>query len=104
MYARRFLGCMFVLTILFVAAAFAFYQWGDRFLINQAVPEGHFEPIKAGGAPDYTSNDAWIARPSASSPDNPVEWTPTGVAQVENAKRAAAVFYIHPTTYLLRDR
>ena len=58
MYARRFLGCMFVLTLLFVAGAFAFYQWGGRFLINEAVPEGHFEPVKAGTGPDYTSDDA----------------------------------------------
>jgi len=104
MYARRFLGCIFVLTLLFVAGAFAFYQWGDRFLINEAVPEGHFEPIKAGGGPDYTMNDAWIARGPADSADSPVEWTPTGVAPVDKGRRPVAVFYIHPTTYLLRDR
>jgi hypothetical protein len=95
---------MFVLTLLFVAGAFAFYQWGGRFLVNQAVPEGHFEPVKAGSGPDYTSNDAWIARPGAVSADKPVEWTPDGVAPHGIGKRPVAVFYIHPTTYLLRDR
>src|SRR4051812_28343601 len=104
MCARRFLTIIFVLTLIFVAGAFAIYQWGSRFLINEGIPEGHFEPAKAGIGADYTNNDAWIAHPSTDSPGNPVEWTPTGVPPKEKRARLAAVFYIHPTTYLLRDR
>ena len=104
MCARRFLMVVFVLTLLVVAAGFALYQWGGRFLIDQAIPEGHFEPARAGNGPDYTSNDAWIARPAKNSSNNPVEWTPEGVAPAPQQGRQVAVFYIHPTTYLLRDR
>jgi len=104
MYARRFLGCVLVLTLLVVAGAFAMYQWGGRVLVEQAVPKGHFEPAKAGGGPDYTSNDSWLTRPGVEWPDNPAEWKPIGATRPANSTRRAALFYIHPTTYLERDR
>ena len=94
MYARRFLGCIVVMTLLVVAGAFAIYQWGGRVLIREAVPKGHFQ-APANGAPDYTQPQAWIARPDMS--DDPSRWTPEGLA---SAPGRAAVFYIHPTTYL----
>ena len=43
MCARRFLTFIFVLTLLFVAGAFAIYQWGGRVLIREAIPKGNFE-------------------------------------------------------------
>jgi len=104
MCARRFLTIVLVLTVLVVAGAFAVYQWGGRVLVDQAVPTGHFEPAKAGDGPDYRSNDAWLTRPGVDWPDNPVEWKPAGAPLPDNGTRRAAVFYIHPTTYLERDR
>ena len=104
MCARRFLTIIFVLTLLFVAGAFAIYQWGGRVLIEQAVPKGHFEAAKAGGGPDYSSSgDAWLARPGMDR-ENPADWVPDGSADAVNAKKIATVFYIHPTTYLEADR
>jgi hypothetical protein len=102
MCARRFLTIIFVLTLLFVAGAFAIYQWGGRVLIKEAVPKGHFEAAKAGGGPDYAKDSAWLTRPSLTGPGDPAVWTPAGVAP--SGTRAAAVFYIHPTTYLDTDR
>ena len=99
MCARRFLIFVLVLTLLIVAGAFAIYQWGGRVLVNEAVPKGHFEPAKAGSGPDYASAANWLARPGMS--DDPAEWRPAGVAD-DTGK--AAVFYIHPTTYLYADR
>ena len=61
MCARRFLGCIVVLTLIVVAGAFAIYQWGGRALISQAVPQGHFEAAKADGAPDYVQAANWLA-------------------------------------------
>jgi hypothetical protein len=103
MCARRFLGCIFVLTLLVVAAAFAIYQWGGRALISQAVPTGHFEAAKAGGGPDYAQDSSWLAKPGL--PDDPAQWTPVN-GQLANpvTPTRAEVFYIHPTTYLERDR
>ena len=100
MCARRFLGCIFVLTVLAVALAFVFFQYGGRALLSQAVPKGHFEAAKAGGAPDYALASSWIARPGVSN--DPSLWLPDGVPAATQGK--AAVFYIHPTTYLETDR
>jgi hypothetical protein len=100
MCARRFLFVIFILTLLVVAGAFAIYQWGGRVLVEQAVPKGHFEPVKAGGGPDYTQDASWIARPSM--PDDPARWRPDGAGAEQPGK--AAIFFIHPTTYLSTDR
>jgi hypothetical protein len=100
MCARRFLMIIFVLTLLAVAGAFAIYQWGGRVLISQAIPKGHFNAATAGDGPDYSQASNWIARPG--SADDPSHWRPAGVE--EGSSGGAAVFYIHPTTYLLTDR
>ena len=103
MYARRFLGCIVVVTLLFVAGAFAVYQWGGRVLIDQAVPKGHFEQPIASSGPDYAQASSWIARPGIA--DNPAQWVPVDGRLPDPITRIEAqVFYIHPTTYLERDR
>ena len=94
MYARRFLGCIVVLTLLVVAGAFAIYQWGGRVLLEQAVPKGHFVAA-ANGRSDYSQARYWIARPGLA--DDPSRWSPAGVG---GGSGKAAIFYIHPTTYL----
>jgi len=99
MCARRFLTIIFVLTLIFVAGAFAIYQWGGRILLDQAIPRGHFEPAKAGGGPDYSKDDSWLSRPGLPGAS---DWTPAGVET--SSEKTAAVFYIHPTTYLDTDR
>ena len=104
MCARRFLIAVFVLTLLVVGAAFAIFPWGGKVLLKQATPTGHFEAAEAGSGPDYASNDSWLTRPGVDWPDNPVEWTPANAAPPANGARAAAVFYIHPTTYFEREQ
>jgi hypothetical protein len=110
MCARRFLTIIFVLTLLFVAGAFAIYQWGGRVLIREAVPKGHFEAAEAGGGPDYTQLDSWLCHPTVFGPDksiqdidDPCRWQPPQEVPYD-LKRYSQTFYIHPTTYLERDR
>jgi len=100
MCARRFLFVVFILTLLAVAGAFAIFQFGDRVLIRSTIPKGHFTAPQNGG-PDYAQAENWIARPNLTG--NPSHWRPDGAADIEAPARAA-VFYIHPTTYLERDR
>ena len=100
MCARRFLILVFILILVVVAAAFAIFQFGGNVLIRQATPKGHFEPADAGRAPDYREPDAWLARPDLAH--DPSRWLPNGVDGAQSGD--AAVFYIHPTTYLLTDR
>ena len=100
MCARRFLFVIFILTLLVVAAAFAIFEWGGNVLLRQATPRGHFEAAKAGSGPDYSRFDSWIARPGIA--DDPSLWLPEGIAPA--GIEDAASFYVHPTTYLDRDR
>ena len=100
MCARRFLTVIFVFTLIVVAAAFAFYQWGGDVLLQQATPKGHFEVPQAGAGPDYAQPSSWVARPGMAN--DPALWLPDGVSQSQAG--GAAIFYIHPTTYLANDR
>jgi hypothetical protein len=100
MCARRFLMVIFVLTLIVVAGAFAFFQWGGDVLLKSATPTGHFEAAAAGGGPDYSNPSSWIARPGL--PNDPSLWLPDAMTPAPSG--GAAVFYIHPTTYLERDR
>jgi Protein of unknown function (DUF3089) len=100
MCARRFLMAIFVLTLIVVAGAFAVYQWGGSVLLKEATPRGHFEAAEAGGGPDYTQAASWVARPGMAN--DPALWLPDGMFR--GAPGKAAVFFIHPTTYLSNDR
>src|SRR5690349_14274564 len=101
MCARRFLIAVFILTLLVVAAGFAIYQWGGDILLRQATPKGHFHaPTNEAGAPDYRLAANWLSNPTGQS--HPADWLPDGATS--GSVGEAAVFYIHPTTYLTGDR
>ena len=76
MCARRFLIFVFILILLFVAGAFAIFQFGQQVLIKQATPQGHFSAPASDSGPDYSKTENWVARPDFS--DNPSEWVPGG--------------------------
>ncbi|MEO8175311.1 MAG: DUF3089 domain-containing protein [Sphingomicrobium sp.] len=99
MCARRFLFVVFLLTLLVVAGAVAIFQFGDKVLIRSATPTGHFTAPPVDSGPDYASDVSWLARPAMA--DDPSRWLPDGFAATADAP--AAIFYIHPTTYLERD-
>ena len=101
MCARRFLIAIFVLTLAVVAAGFAMFQWGGQMLVKQATPKGHFEANAAGGGPDYSEAASWISRPGTDGDQS--NWLPEG-SITEKATEPAALFFIHPTTYLERNR
>jgi hypothetical protein len=103
MCARRFLIAIFILTLLVVGGAFAIFQWGGSVLLKNASPTGHFERQAAGAAPDYAQASSWMARPDAAT--DLVQWTPEGARLPDPIARVdTQVFYVHPTTYLQRDR
>jgi hypothetical protein len=100
MCARRFLFVIFILTLLVVAAGFAIFQFGGSVLMRSATPTGHYVAPPPSSGPDYTLAANWLARPGMAA--DPATWTPDGASS--SAPKAASVFYIHPTTYLQRDR
>jgi hypothetical protein len=100
MCARRFLVVLTILTLLVVAGAFAIFQFGGSILRQQFTPQGHFAAPPPRSGPDYSKLDSWIARPGI--PHNAADWLPEGFDR--SPAGTAAVFYIHPTTYLKADR
>ena len=102
MCARRFLILIFLLTMVVLASALALFQFGDRVLTQVATPKGSYQAPPARSGPDYADLSNWIARPGIQ--DDPSAWLPDQATPTEAAARAAQVFYIHPTTYLQRDR
>jgi hypothetical protein len=100
MCARRFLLALTILTLIVVAGAFAIFQFGGNVLLRSATPKGHFEAPAPRSGPDYSSSASWVARPDI--PNNAGGWLPTGFERTAAGK--AAVFFIHPTTYLRNDR
>ena len=101
MCARRFLFAVAFLIVLAVAGAFALFQFGDRALTSLATPKGHYQAPPPNSGPDYTADAAWLAKPSL--PNDPSRWVPDGVVSTR-VESPAATFFIHPTTYLERDR
>lgn len=101
MCVRRFLILIFILTLIFVGGAFALYQWGSEVLVRMATPTGHYQEPPKEAAPDYSRDASWIAKPGLS--DDSSRWVPSDTIQT-NITEPAATFYVHPTTYLERDR
>jgi hypothetical protein len=102
MCARRFLILIFILTLLAVAGGFLIFQFGGEVLKRQMVPQGQFEAPARGSGPDYSATASWIAHPELA--EDPSEWRPDGFPPPILTPKRVAAFYIHPTTFLQRDR
>lgn len=96
--ARKFLYAVIVLIVLATAALFAYRIWGLQILRAAMVPTAAVATLPPPG--DYSRADLWMARPD--KPGNPALWTPRGYAPAANPP--AAVFFIHPTSFLDRTR
>lgn len=103
MWVRRFLTIIFALTLLAVVGAFAIYQFGGEVLKRQMTPQGKFQAPAPQSGPDYVRVENWIALPNTVRP-GPAQWLPSGFPAPQPGSEDAATFYIHPTTYLERDR
>ncbi len=96
--ARKFLYGVVVLVVIALAATVAFRLWGIQMLRQAMVPTAKVIALPPPG--DYTRADLWFARPD--KPGNPALWTPPGFTPA--ADPPAAVFFIHPTSFLDRSR
>ena len=100
MLARRFLWIMAGLIVLVLAGALVYRLYGNELMRWTMVPGNAFQggPAQTRGA--YDKADMWIARPDVAN--NPGLWTPPGVAR--GGKAEAALFFIHPTSYLEKSQ
>lgn len=95
--ARKFLYAIVVLLVLAFAAAIAYRFWGAQLLRQAMVPSAEIVALAPPGS--YASPEMWLARPD--KPGNPALWTPEGFKPAD--KPAAAVFFVHPTSFLDRS-
>ena len=96
--ARRFLYVMAFLVFLTLAGAFAYRLYGSRLLRMALVPGVPFADLKPMPANAWADAKMWAARPDLRG--DPARWLPQGYTPEKRGD--AAIFFIHPTSYLDR--
>lgn len=95
--ARKFLIVIAVLIALILAAGIGWSLFSERLMRTALVPHGAFVAQKPVAATAYADRKMWIARPDI--PNNPALWLPPTFKE-NMPKGNAAVFFIHPTSYI----
>lgn len=98
--ARKFLYVIAFLIALVIAGGMVYRIWGNDLIRWTFVPGKPYE-AKAEVKPNvYDGAGMWLARPDI--PNNPALWTPAGYSP-RTTPGGAAIFFIHPTSYLSKD-
>lgn len=102
--ARKFLYLVVFLIVLVIAALFALSMWSMELSRLAFVPGKAFVEQRTLAANSYADRDMWFSYPGKGASD-PARWQPRGAAPAPAAATApanqpAAVFFIHPTSYL----
>lgn len=99
--ARKFLYIIAIAVVLVLAGAIALSFWSAELTRLALVPQGQFtrqEPL----APSVYQDPAmWIARPGIGDAD-PSRWLPDGFTPEAAPPSTTAIFFIHPTSYMIR--
>ncbi|MGK2912300.1 MAG: DUF3089 domain-containing protein [Sphingobium sp.] len=95
--ARKFLYIIASLIVLVIIMAFAYRVWGQQLINATMVPSQNFAAPSPLPKDAYARAHEWIARPGL--PRDPSQWRPSGVEDAPIASKAA-IFFVHPTTYL----
>lgn len=100
---RKFLYVIAALVVLVIAALLAYRLWGMQMIRAVMVPREPFAALSPLPADAYLDAKMWIARPDIGKGD-PALWTPAGatppIAATPAAGRQAAIFFLHPTSYI----
>ncbi len=96
--ARKFLYGIAIIILLVLAAALAYRLFGTQLIRAAMVPGASFTKPVPAAQNAYADKSMWIARPDIAG--NPALFLPEGVAK--EPTNNAAIFFIHPTSYLNR--
>ena len=99
MLARRFLWVVAIITMIVIAAAFAYRLFGDQLIRAALVPSVPYAAPPASQTPDYALARNWMARPDL--PNDAARWTPAGYSAAP--RPGVAVFYVLPTSVFDRN-
>lgn len=98
--ARKFLYLVAAVIVLTLAAAFAYRLWSDRLMVAAFVPNSQFVAPSPRDPADYAGARLWYVRGSAQALALP---NGAAASPTRPAERQAAVFFIHPTSFLDRS-
>lgn len=93
--ASKFIYVMAVFVVLLITGAFALALWPGKLTEIALVPDKAFQPQAPVTAEAYADPALWISRPGQAG--DPSRWNPAGT---KPEPVAAAVFFVHPTSYL----
>lgn len=93
---RKFLYVVAFLIVLALGATFAYRLWGPQLLRWTSVPSTSFHAENALPGDFFGDPQHWLAHPRLAN--DPARWLPRGFKR--EAPGNAAVFFIHPTSYL----
>ena len=99
MLARRFLIAVAIFTGCVILAGVAWAMFSERLMRAAFVPGAPFIEQRAAVANAYDASVMWYSRPGIT--DGPALWRPKGFKEMPQPGNAA-VFFIHPTSYLDR--
>ena len=100
--ARKFLYFVAFCIVLAIAAGIAMAFWSKELTELAFVPRADFEEQDALTLSAYEDPDMWLSRPGMGSSD-PARFLPEGYVD-DGAPSPAAVFFIHPTSFVGTDR
>ncbi|MGI4731389.1 MAG: DUF3089 domain-containing protein [Janthinobacterium lividum] len=101
--ARKFLYVVAALIVLALAAAITYALFGNQLIRWIATPSVAFHDEPRARSAQYADRGMWIARPDLAT--DPARWTPPGTPPARTATRTgAAVFFVHPTSFIDRSR
>jgi hypothetical protein len=97
---RKFLYAVAAFVLLLIAGAVGLMMWSDSLTRIAFVPTARFTEQPALAANVYDDPQMWIARPGLGARDR-ARWLPPE-HKPDAAPLPAAVFFIHPTSYLAK--
>ena len=98
--ARKFLYLVVILIVLVIAGLFALSMWSMELSRLAFVPSKAFVEQPALATNTYENRAMWFSYPDKGA-DAPARWQPRGATPAAvSTDQPAAVFFIHPTSYL----
>ncbi len=98
---RKFLYIVAAVIAIVIAGGFALNIYSDELTELAFVPTAKFEKQAALETSVYDDHSMWYARPELKQ-NNPALWKPEG-AEKDTVPGPAAVFFVHPTSFISRS-
>ena len=95
---RKFLYIFAALIALVLVAALTFRVYGVQLMTAAMVPTTSFAKQAPAAAALYADPKMWLSRPDL--PDSASSWSPKGLDKTTEQPGKAAVFFVHPTSFI----